>query len=481
MFQMTVGRSAIGLSLAVCIFWVSWTQGHQNRENYFEPGLPGEAIVLPTGFLPTKPLGAAKAVVIDISAENLTGYGSDRSSYVDFLAAFDLNILAAFRAQEKTSTAKFSAVVDFGGVSQPPDADSADVPMALEEDLARAAADLFGAPFNALFSSLFQGSGTGGALFAGQEDQNPFTQAKEDSSSKASSMPAGNQTQTDESDESSKQQTSLDAMQASGNPNARFLFLGDWDGSGTLQAADAARIDEATFAFADGRKTFNLYISPTAVEQQRSLAVEDVDGNGIPDLLVTAGGSLFGGVYAGDADGGFSLADTFVTGYEPMLAAVGPFYGTKREIITFNTRSGAVATYRFADRLRVSKRQNLDFMPGYVAHLVDQNQGTDHILAAELGQAARTYQILDDGTLLQSVDGLPCQPSMSIGRDFLGKGGLQGLLEVFQIGLSASIVLSNANGETYNVANLHVSSQIFVVIGDLDSDGTVDVGVARLK
>ena len=270
-------------------------------------------------------------------------------------------------------------------------------------------------------------------------------------------------------------------MQTSGNPDARFLFLGDWDGSGTLQSAVAIRINDTTFAFTDGRRTFSLYINPTAVEQQRSLAIEDVNGDGIPDLLVTAGGSLFGGVYAGDPAGNFALTDTFVTGYEPILATVGPFYGARREIITLNTRSGAVATYRFADRFKVFKKQSLDFVPDYVSHLIDQNQGTDHLLAAELGQAARTYQILDDDTLVQSVDSLPSQPSIAISRDFLGKGGLQGLLQVFQIGPYASIVLSNANGETYNVANLRVFSQIFVVIGDLDNDGTVDVGVARLK
>jgi hypothetical protein len=481
MFQTTVGRSAIGLSLAVCMFWVSWTQGHQNLVNRSQSNLPGNAIVLPTGFLPTKPLSSARPLVVDL-AENLIAYGRDSGASADFLTLFDFYTLSAPPDLDGASTAKSAANTDSGGSPKQSVITSDRSPVLVNQDLAQAASDLFSTQFDALFSSLFRisRSEARGLATIGEEDQNPFTKAKQDSDP-AASKDATEQSQTNGSGEQQMRQTSLEAMQTSGNPDPRFLFLGDWDGSGILQSALATRINDTTFAFIDGRRTFSLYVNATAVEQQRSLAIEDANGDGIPDLLATSGGSLFGGVIAGDSDGNFTLTDTFVTGYEPVLAAVGPFSGAKREIITLNTRSGAVATFRFTDRFRMSKQQSLGFVPDYISHLVDQNQGTDHLLAAGLGQAARTYQILDDDTLMPSVDDLPSQPSLAISRDFLGKGGPQGLLQVFQTGPYASIVLSNATGDHFNVANLRIFSQIFIAIGDLNNDGTVDVGVARLK
>jgi len=42
-------------------------------------------------------------------------------------------------------------------------------------------------------------------------------------------------------------------------------------------------------------------------------------------------------------------------------------------------------------------------------------------------------------------------------------------------------VLSNGSGDRFNVANLKVSAKFFLVIGDLDKNGTADVAAAFLK
>ena len=79
-------------------------------------------------------------------------------------------------------------------------------------------------------------------------------------------------------------------------------------------------LNETTFVFPDGRRTFSLFVNPSAVEEQRSLAIEDITGDGNVDLLVTSHANLFGGVFMGDGKGNFALLDTFVSGYEPVVA-----------------------------------------------------------------------------------------------------------------------------------------------------------------
>jgi hypothetical protein len=198
MFRKTVGRIAIGLSLAACLFWVTWTQGYQSRESRSGSNISGDAIILPTGFLPTKPLNSSRPVVMDISAENFAAYSGDRSSSADFLSWYDFSALAARQEPVEAASLKTSAKVDFGSAPEKQAGASDRAPLLVNQDLAQAAADLFSAKFDALFSSLFRvsGSDAGGAAITGEEYQNPFTKAKQDSDA-ADSNAAENETKTE--------------------------------------------------------------------------------------------------------------------------------------------------------------------------------------------------------------------------------------------------------------------------------------------
>jgi hypothetical protein len=59
-------------------------------------------------------------------------------------------------------------------------------------------------------------------------------------------------------------------------------------------------------------------------------------------------------------------------------------------------------------------------------------------------------------------------------------GSIVGSIRIYQVGAYASIVLANAAGRTFNVANLKVSPQACLVFGDLEGRGNLDVGVAHL-
>ncbi len=277
-------------------------------------------------------------------------------------------------------------------------------------------------------------------------------------------------------------QAAQEALHASGKAAAqaeRVLVLGDFDGSGTLSFVEARRLSDGVFQFPDATRTFNLYMNSAAVEAQRSFTVEDVNGDGFADLMVTGRSSLFGGVLHGDGKGDYRVANTFLTGYEPAIAALGPVREGGREIITVSPRSGATAVFRPHPRYLLYRSSLLDFAPEYASRMVDIETGLNYLLAARTGSTPRIYGMLPDSRLELAGD-FPQLESGSGGGAPLQVRNDRGSIMVYQVGARASVVMQNREGQAFNVANLKVSPEIFLIVGDLYREGTLDVAVAHL-
>ena len=358
----------------------------------------------------------------------------------------------------------------------------------ISEDLTGAAALVFNSSFSSLFARLFEPPGDESSRNAdlSAENRNPFAEAKqkEDAARREAADPAQapqdkavKETQSAASSSPSGQEVAI--ASGSGTRPERFVFLGDFDGSGALSILTAERSGDLSFKFADGSRTFSLFINPSAVENQRSLALEDINGDGIMDLLVTVRAGLFGGVLIGDGEGVYSLAGTFLTGYEPVLAAVGPEGEGGREIVTVNTRSGAVT--RFLPRGTYQRRSagKLDFLPDYINHVVQQESGADYLQVARSGGEASLYEWPVNNRLERRTAALPSGSTLQAGPD-PNLGSRIGSIRIYQVGAHASVVLANGTGQAFNVANLKVSPQACLAFGDLEGHGSLDVGVAHL-
>ncbi len=361
--------------------------------------------------------------------------------------------------------------------------------LSMSEDLTGATALVFNNSFSSLFSKIFdlQEDESNRRSDSAAENRNPFAEAKQkddaarspaSDTSQGSRDRAGTESKPPESASSSGQEVA--AVNGSGARPERYAFLGDFDGSGMLSILTAERAGEASFAFADGIRTFSLFVNSSAVEKQKSLALDDIDGDGILDLLATERSSLFGGVFMGDGAGGYRFAGTFVTGYEPVLATVGPEAEGGREIVTVNTRSGMVIRFRlrgeYYQRYSITK---LPSPPQYVSHIEEAETGADYLEVAQSGRSPLVYQLPAAGGLERHVATLPSQPSLEAGPA-PGLGSGIGSIRIYQVGQYASIVLANSAGKEFNVANLRVSPQACLVLGDLKGSGSLDVGVAHL-
>lgn len=359
--------------------------------------------------------------------------------------------------------------------------------------LAASTAQYLDAPFNSLFASIFKHGNEEGFAAADPtrpKDQipNPFSEAKQKAEAEAQPPVAATAPPpAKDSPPPSKDTANGDRSANAGaspvttpKPVARYTVVGDFDGTGVLTALDANRVDNGTFSFHDGQRTFSLSINPAPVELQRSFAVDDFDGDGSADLLVTSRASLFGGVMYGDGNGNFQLGDWFVTGYEPTVPVAGLMRGGQRDILSVNMRTGAVVTFRKQGRYsRILGQGLITFLPDFVARATEAVSGSDRFIAAQAGRSPQVYAWQDDDTLATSNDSLPSDPSITVYKDFLQVGATD-CLQVYQVGASASVLLTTGHGQSFNVANLRLLPQIYLVVGDLSNQGTLDVAVAYL-
>jgi hypothetical protein len=433
--------------------------------------------------------GSGTPTLRNVAAEDLA-FSSETRSIQDRIPALSgeaFNVYSPYPIGSQSSLIRAPEVFRVGRTSSYfLQGSSAQIPSS--PDLALAS--VFEKPFSLLFASIFKkGASETGNLLAdasGEENRNPFREAKQKiepsaAASDTTKSAAASQTQKTSSADGTQDKASS-ATVAAGGPSAplgRFIFLGDFDGHGVLGVHRADRSGDTAFSFSDAQRTFSLYINPGAVDFQRSFALDDMNGDGRPDLLVTSRASLFGGVLIGNGNGGFDLAGSFLTAYEPTIATLGASFNGMRDIVAVNTRTGEVSTYRAATQYRPSGLQTLDFLPDYIGHLVSLQDGLDYLMAARSGNPEILYRWNDSGRLENSGIDLPGDPTLS----FTGGSYAQNLtsaLRVYQVGPYASVTLSNSRGQTFNVANMKLWPNAFLAVGDLAGQGTLDVAVAFL-
>lgn len=360
------------------------------------------------------------------------------------------------------------------------------------------AKDIAGLVLNASFESLFANVFNRKDVPAGKEDlPNPFADAKK-SSEADKAQPATQSATTSPSERSQAPPTPKEtpnpspptaAAQADRAPvisggmisggDPRFIFLGDFDGTGVVKLAYAKRTGSAAFDFADAARTFVITENPAAVETQSSFAVEDMDGDGNADLLQTVRASMFGAVLRGDGGGNFAFVDYFLTAWEPTVAVPGPMGDVGRDIFVIDLRTGSYTVFCTRGRYLPYRQNTLSLIPDYIAHLLELGTGLDYLLAAQTGSAPHLYQWRQGGSLTEAAQTLPASPSLSVSGDAKLDPGL-GSLQVYQVGSYASVVVTNSQGQTFNVANLRLTPQIFLVLGNIENQGTLDIGVAFL-
>ncbi len=354
---------------------------------------------------------------------------------------------------------------------------------------------VFNAPFSRVFSSVFEQSADlekDEVLDSEKaEEPNPFTEAlqkeksaKTDEVSDRKEAVAQEKTDTDEQKDPSAQDSNSTKAADSNNgaassvlagfPSGSFLILGDFDGSGVLQAKSAQRSGDKHFVSADGARAFHLYINPDAVARKSSFYVDDLNLDGNTDILAARQEWLLGAVLLGDGTGGYKTGGSFLTAFDAVLPCAGPIRNGMRQIMTVSPGFGLLRTFHYTDKFRLLQTDYVRFAPEFLLHLVAADSGIDYVMAAQIGGAEQLLGWRTDGFLEAVPDTLGVDATVL-------RGDLDSYsLQAFQVGNYASIVLTN-KGASFNVANMRLTPGTFLVVGDFQRKGTLDVAVAGLE
>ncbi len=338
---------------------------------------------------------------------------------------------------------------------------------------------IFNTSFSELYSSVFGRSANGNLNLAENEIPNPFTEAKQKEVSAAATKASDdgdgrNPDKASEQDSSGQDQAGSPGSPSAGRAQIPTLIVGDFEGNGALTSRTARDSGDTRFIIQGGELQLKLIINPSAVEQQRSFCIEDINGDSIPDFLATNRMALFGGVFLGTGGGSYRYIDRFLTGYEATIPTVGPFRNGKREILAVDSFSGAVTTFRAAEAYQLVQRDNLPVVPNFLLRLISLNTAREFLMAGKTGGANRLLHWNDRGKLEPATETLQMDP-LAVKTQ---AGPIT--LQIYQVGSYASIVVSNGRGRSFNVANLRTYPGIFLVIGDLQQQGSIDVAIANL-
>ena len=215
-----------------------------------------------------------------------------------------------------------------------------------------------------------------------------------------------------------------------------------------------------------------------------SVAVGDLNGDGIPDMAVTNESDNNVSVLLGNGDGTFQQPKNYPTGAGPFSVAIGDFNGDGiPDLAVANLNFNTVAvllgkgdgTFQFAQNFATGKQPISvavgDFNGDGIADLAVANY-QDNTLSVLLGKGDGTFRIPI------GVNAGEAPTSIAVG-DFNGDGK-QDLAVTNNRDNTVSVELGNGDGSFQLRTNYFTGNgPISVAIGDFNGDGKLDLAVAN--
>ncbi len=256
-----------------------------------------------------------------------------------------------------------------------------------------------------------------------------------------------------------------------------------------------------------GRRTTDLYDAQNQVTQStlpgavtsfqsattvvagiapNAIAAADVDGDGIPDMIVANEADDSVGVFLGNGNGAFGPQTTFYAGPTPVAIAVGDFnHDGKIDLavgdINDHTVSILLGDGHGAFQYSTSRSFTVGSDPVSIAVAdVDGDNHLDVIVANSHDSNVSVLLGNGDGSFKpQATFGAGTGPSSVAVADLNGDHKLDLVIANFNGG-NLSVLLGNGNGTFQNQSTVAVGSQpSSVAIGDLNGDGKPDLVVAN--
>src|SRR5262245_32805687 len=359
-------------------------------------------------------------------------------------------------------------------------------------EIRRALRNGFGGSFDRFFSDVLASAVSdmveeSGAEVAG--DENPFSRALEALKEKPPvekteqvverRAPAPEKTTPGpESKENTLASSPADTVPAGVTANRPYLILRVGEGN-VFHSVAASQPREGVFESAEfGPTDFRVFPMTDAAEFPLAMAVADFNGDSYPDLVVHVPQQRLLRFFYQNPDGDFQEGLRIEAGGAPLSLAAGDFNRDGFVDLAFSPQGTGLLTVIYADAdhlFRSFKTFASDVYRDYIIAADTSGTGNTEVVAMNFANYAT---VLHDFTEpAGDLAGRAIVYAAPLNTELAGASARPARVNAVLLNASLAIIFDDRMGRLVNVLNVAAGADVYVIVGDLDNAGGLDVGL----